>query len=83
MENKQISFIWSTGRTGTLSLTQLLNISENIKAIHEPKPSRRFYILSRLYLDRIGIFIFFMRVSRYYGFSSLNPANNRKISYNI
>jgi hypothetical protein len=36
-----ISPVWvlSTGRTGTMALTNLLNLSENLAAFHEPKPN--------------------------------------------
>lgn len=51
MKNKIISFVWSTGRTGTVTLTNVLNTGKNVKAIHEPSPSRRLFVFSRLYLE--------------------------------
>jgi hypothetical protein len=36
-------FILSTGRSGSKFLTSLLNLSNNIKAFHEPKPSLQYF----------------------------------------
>ena len=50
-DNKAIGFVLSTGRTGTVTITEVLNTCGNVVAMHEPKPSRRFHILSKLYLQ--------------------------------
>jgi len=47
---KNVSFILSTGRTGTMFFQDYINgICTNFKCLHEPKPSRRFIFLSNLY----------------------------------
>lgn len=48
MSNKIEGFVLSTGRTGTVSLANILNSAPGVYSIHEPKPSRRYHIYSRL-----------------------------------
>lgn len=48
MKNKLEGFVLSTGRTGTVSLANILNTASGVYSIHEPKPSRRYHIYSRL-----------------------------------
>ena len=51
MTRKIKGFVLSTGRTGTVAITNVLNTDPNVRAIHEPSPSRRFHVFSRLYLE--------------------------------
>ncbi len=50
--NKQINFILSTGRTGTMFFEDYIN-ETSTKALcrHEPKPSRRFIPLSNMHFE--------------------------------
>lgn len=50
--NKQINFILSTGRTGTMFFEDYIN-DTSVKALcrHEPKPSRRFIPLSNMHFE--------------------------------
>lgn len=50
VSNRIKGFVLSTGRTGTVTLTSILNTDPNIQAMHEPKPSRIYHIMSDLYL---------------------------------
>ncbi|MCF8327175.1 MAG: sulfotransferase domain-containing protein [Bacteroidales bacterium] len=51
--NFPITFILSTGRTGTQFFSSYLNEScEDILCLHEPKPSRRFKWYSNFYLEQ-------------------------------
>jgi len=48
--NKELTFILSTGRTGTMFFQDYINNTcPGFKCLHEPKPSRRFIFLSNLY----------------------------------
>ena len=42
-------FVLSTGRTGTVAITNVLNTAHGVKVLHEPSPSRRFHILGMFY----------------------------------
>jgi hypothetical protein len=47
----QIIFVISTGRTGTQAIANYFNQSyQSVTATHEPRPSRRFRVLSNLHL---------------------------------
>ena len=51
-ENKPVSFILSTGRTGTQFFSNYLNQTcEGLLCLHEPFPSRRFKWYSNFYLN--------------------------------
>ncbi len=51
--NKQINFILSTGRTGTMFFEDYINKTcTNALCRHEPKPSRRFIPLSNMHYER-------------------------------
>ena len=52
MNDKLKGFVLSTGRTGTVSITELLNTAKDIFAVHEPTPSRRFHFFSRFYFEK-------------------------------
>lgn len=48
--NKELTFILSTGRTGTMFFQDYINSTcQGFKCLHEPKPSRRFIFLSNLF----------------------------------
>lgn len=52
MKSKVNGFVLSTGRTGTVSITKILNLDKNTYSIHEPRPSRRFHIFSRFLFEK-------------------------------
>lgn len=51
MINKVNGFVLSTGRTGTVSITEILNIDQDTYSVHEPNPSIRFHFFSRFLFE--------------------------------
>lgn len=47
---ERIVIILSTGRTGTMSLAQYFDAYPQVRALHEPRPSRRLRVASNLYM---------------------------------
>lgn len=53
MENKNLVFILSTGRTGTMFFQDYINETcDDFRCLHEPVPSRRFIFLSNMFQAR-------------------------------
>jgi len=77
--NKNVSFILSTGRTGTMFFQDYINgTCKNFRCIHEPTPSRRFIFLSNLYqANKISSKVFYdiYQKSRKKLFSTIEDEN--------
>lgn len=50
--NKKIDFILSTGRTGTVAISKVLNTAEKTTCLHEPRNTRRFKVLGNYYFNK-------------------------------